>query len=794
MFKSFLKAALRNLLRQKSQAIINILGLAIGLAGCLLIAGYIINELSFEDIHVNRDRIYRIDGIYATGENQIPTATIMPPLGPYMKEHYPEVENAAVFRWFYNIDMEINHEKFLGNKIFLAGPEFFEVFTIPLLAGNPAEDLVQPFTAYINEKVAKKYFGDSDPVGQTVRVMDQIDCRIAGVLEDIPGNTQLKSDFVFSYVSLAQMGMDIESWDQFGNDKDYVYLLLAEGADVAGLQEQIPLILGKHMEPETAGRYHLRLTPLKRVYLHSELNWELPPSGNLTYIYVFLVIAVVLLIIACINFINLSTARTARRFKEVGMRKVMGALRRHMVFQFLGESILTVFIAMIVGLVLFELARHELESFIGKEIELNLFTNFKFLGSILIMIVAVGVISGSYSAFYLARYNPLGILQRGRMHGKSKSLFRRALVIIQFTIAIALIFITVVIYKQLDFFNSRDKGFDSENVVILRYEDEEDAFQKLDLLKKEISQNNLCRSATLVYSAPGEDFMWLQYFTPETHADQPPGLFQIIPTDSDYLATFGLELAAGTNFKETDNSSESFKIIINERTVEEYQIENPIGYRFLSGKNTYEVIGVVRDFNTLPLDKPLMNLILIGSPYSPREIALKLEPENLSGRIAGIRQVWERMLPEQPFEYVFHEELIKNQYEDESKIGKLFSIFSFLAVFIACLGIFGLVSFSAEQRTKEIGIRKVLGSTVMGIIHLLSRELMLLVLLANLIAWPVAWYLANNWLMQFPYRTGLSWYLYALAGLLAFLIALISAGFQAVKAALTNPADSLRHE
>jgi len=792
MFKNYLLVAIRSLSKQKQYIIVNVAGLAIGIAVCLLIFGFISNDLQFEHCHKNKDRIYRVDGVYQLRGSGVSMASIMPAVGPAMAESFPEIEQAVRIRRLWDVKVEFAFDDVIKeSKVFAAEPQLLDVFTLPLKQGNPETALAAPFTAIISEEIANDHFAGKNPIGSTIRLKDEYDFQITGVTKEIPANTQIRSNFIISYASLEKLGEDVKSWTEIF--QDYTYVLLHENTDPGLIESKIPGFLENHIGPDEAKNYELQLQPLSEIYFHSDLSYELPPDGDLTLIYVFTGIAILILMVACINFINLSTARTAPRMKEVGVRKALGAKRGQLIGQFLSESILLTCIAMLLGIALYELVLPNLESFMDRELAVRIYNDPILILTVLGMILFVGVFSGSYPAFVLSRFKPSSIL-RGEWANKSaKSYLRRALVIFQFAIAIILICLTFAVYNQINYSITKDLGFNKDNILLIDVE-KVDTHEKRQLIENEIENAGAVTISTLISAAPGENRHNLFTVNPENKLDEDPTLMHILITDYDFLSTFGIKLITGRELLADHNDESNKSILINEAAVREFEIENPVGFKFYHGETAFEVGGVVKDFNFNSLHNEIQPCMIMVGKNSRRLIAARLAGKPSTGSIAEIKAAWTRIMPEMTIEYSFLEDAIMENYQSEKKIGTLLTVFSFVAVFIACLGLFGLAAFTTEQRTKEIGIRKVLGASIASIIRLVSKEYLILVVIANLAAWPIAFLVTDKWQQDFAYRPPISWESFIIAGGLALVIALATVSYQAIRAAYTNPVKTLRYE
>jgi putative ABC transport system permease protein len=792
VFGNYIKSAIRSLIRQKLYTAINIAGLAIGLAACLLIIGYVNNELGFEGCHENKDRIYRIDGLYSIGNGQVSMASIMPAVGPAVKEAFPEVERLVRIRRLWTVPIQVADANVSEEKEGLAAePELLNMFTLPLKEGNPQTALESPFSVIVSRELAEIHFGKESALGRTIRARDEFDLEITGVFERIPLNTQLRTDFVVSYSTLEKIGMDTQSWTELF--LDYTYVLLREGADPQEVKQKIPELLKQKVGEEKAKNFILQLQPLERIYLHSNLSYEFFPTGDPTYIYVFGCVAFLILLIACFNFINLSTARVSHRLREVGVRKVLGAQRIQLVKQFLSESLLLTAVAMIFGIALFEMAKPHFEAFIKHRLEIDILGDPVLLVAMLGLVAAVGILSGSYPAFVLARLQPSFILRGEVFGGRSKSFLRKVLVAIQFVIAISLLCVTLAVYKQVNFALSSDLGFDNKDLLLIETGDEITP-DKQEVIKQEILRSGLALSVSITDCAPGEPRHSLYNLRPQDETDQKHGFVNGMRADQDYLKTFGIELTRGRNFSQELTSDAGRSILINQAAVKEYNMEEPIGFKFYQGDKVYEVVGVVKDFYAHTFHQQLMPMALFASTHGRRLIAAKLPSGFSSAGITEIEGIWKRIAGDVPFEYSFLDDVMSDNYDEDRRLGSLFTVFSLLTVFVACLGLFGLSAFSAERRTKEIGIRKALGASVSNIIRLLSREIVILVMIAGVLALPVAYLVIIKWLETFAYRTEITLTLFLLSGLVVMAIALATVSYQSIRAARANPVESLRYE
>jgi putative ABC transport system permease protein len=769
MFRHIVKTALRGLARQKLFTSINVVGLAVGLSGCLLIFGFVRNELSFENCHDNADRIYRVAFLYETGGSTLPGACAMPPLAPALIEECPEVETAVRFQVFTEAKVRVGDEIYRDNVIAAASPEILDVFTLPLVEGNPATALNDPYSVLLTQSAANRFFGDELAVGKTVNVMNRVDCRVVGILRDPPPNTQVRSDMIASYSTLKEVGIDTEDWEQIG--EDYTYLLLKEGADYKSLEEKIPLVVGRHLEEEQAQRFTFFLQPLKDIYLHSSLSWELQPTGNLDHIWLLSIVATLILVIACANFINLTTARVAHRTKEVGMRKVVGASRPQLIRQFLGETILLACTATVLSLAFYEIERPTLEAFLERQLHVSLWTDPMFAAAALGLVLLIGAIAGSYPALFMSGLKPIENLRQSAFLRSPRSKLRRVLVVFQFSIAIALICMTVAIRQQTNYFKTVDKGFDEENIIVLKLDEELPADRAIRL-RDRIIQSGKVVSATAMGHAPGVWTLSLTFIKPEGHTDEDAQIMQLINADHNYLSLFGIDILAGENVQPAASVSETRNVLLTSHGAEEFGLDDPVGCHLYGQSSEYKVIGIMDDFRPYPLEQGTLPIALWPEPDEFEQVAVKLHEAGIAGQLETIRAIWEEVVPEYA----------------------LFLAFSLLAMSIACLGIFALSCFAAERRTKEIGIRKALGASVTIIVRLISSEFLALVAIANVVAWPIAFYAINLWLSDFAYHMDIGWEIFAIGMLLSLAIAVLTVSVQSLRAARSNPVKALRYE
>ncbi|MBN1212205.1 MAG: ABC transporter permease, partial [candidate division Zixibacteria bacterium] len=654
MIKHYFKAAVRRLIKQKLYTVINIFSLAIGLALCFIVIGHVSHEFSFEDFHQNKDRIYRAETDYRSVDTFYTTVQVMSPLGGAMVEQIPEVEKAAVFRvsdltkltvnnMAYRIDDPYKNQGYTHHKrIFFVEPDYFKVFSFPLISGNP-EVLAEPFRVFISENIVDKYFRGVNPIGETIVLNDNIECQISGILKTMPQNTQLLTDFVVSYSTLERIGEDIHSWTDLGTD--FVYLLLKEGADPNLVETKIPALLSQNMPPEQAKKCSFYLKPLSKIYFkgYSGTRGELDPCGEASMIYEILMIAVFVLLLAITNFINLATARSADRSKDVGVRKVFGAGRWHLIKQYLGESLIMTFLATLLSLIIYEIFKLLIKQSLPRQMFDDFYTSPIMVFSFFVIIVFIGILAGFYPAIYLSRFKPIAVLQRQAGIKSSRSVLRKVLVVFQFTIAIMFVFCTVTIIRQVNFLTSIELGYDRENIMLMDFNGE-DASDYCTLLKREILKHNKVLAATATNSPPGRSsYSFYGFYPNEERKHEDMLVFKLFEVDYDFLNTFGLEMKRGRAFSEDFVPDAHNPVIVNEAIVKKLGVDDPIGYRlYASGDNFYEIVGIVEDFHGTALDfayQYLMMLRLNREGYNT--LAVKLPPENINASIAAIRETWQ---------------------------------------------------------------------------------------------------------------------------------------------------------
>lgn len=800
MLKNYFKIAFRVMSRSMLFSFINIVGLAVGMACCLLILLWVQNELSFDRFNEKSDRIYRlcIDGDFGT-PMKVPVTSA--PAGPAMVRDLPEVLDAVRLTPPGQAEMRAGDRFFLVNDILYADASLFTIFSFPLLRGDPANVLEAPYSVVLTRDAAEKYLGDEDPIGQVLHFENETAYTVTGVAENIPHNSHLRFSMARSFKTLEreQEGLN-QNW---GGISFVTYLLLDENVTPEAVAAKFPSFVEKYWGPilqAVGGRLAYFIQPLSRIYLFSDFSDIVPGQGDIAYVYLFLGIALFVLLIACVNFINLSTARAAVRANEVGVRKTFGAARSGLVRQFLGESLIFSLIAMVLGIGLVFLTLPAFNSLAGRHLTPATLGRPWFLISLVSMVGLVGLVAGIYPAFVLSGFRPVQVL-RGR--GKSPATgvaFRRLLVVVQFTISIALIIGTLTISSQLNYVRNKKLGFDKEQVVILPRMD--DALrQNYASARQQLLGIPGVVAVAASSQVPGRAYS-ASAFYPEGFSDDQPQMLQTMSVGVHFIPMMGIDLVEGRNFSETMSTDSEEAVIINQSAVRKFGWDRAVGKRFRrpdTGSNEERpplrtVTGVVSDFHLRSLRNRIDPLFLTLGEGSLEWILARIEARDIPGTLDRLEGAWKELAPNRAWEFRFLDEAFEDLYRSDSRLGNLTMTFSLLAVFIGCLGLFGMSAFTAQRRTKEIGIRKVLGASIPTLIRLLSRETLILVGIANLIAWPAAFFLMHRWLAGFAYRTGLNPLTFLLAAGISLAVALLTVSYQSVKAALYDPVRSLRYE
>ena len=780
MLKNYFKIAFRNIMRKKLFAIINTLGLAVGMACFILITLWIQDELSFDKFHAKKDNLYLLTIIHPDDvvDPNVPYA-----LAPRLADEFPEIihytriyelanQRTCSFKYQPKEGLPI---KFYENNVNLVDSSFFSMFSFRFIHGSPETALQNPSSIVINDKIAAKYFGHTDPLGKVLNLNNRTDLVVSGVI-NIPSNSHIQLDFI----SLLPNRLE-NNW----NWSDPSYVLLDRNASLSDLKEKVAGALKKYSPYQQAERLKTDLLPLAKVHLN---------FGRRTYVYIFSVIAVFILLIACINYMNLATASSSNRAREVGLRKVMGAKRTELIQQFLGESIFMSALGLAFSLILVKIGLPLINELTSKQLTFSLLHSHSMYFFLFGLIFAVGLISGVYPAFFLSSSRPVETLKASLGMKSGTSSFRLVSVVGQFAISVLLIACTAVVFKQLSYIQKRPLGIKTDLVIKARIN--QSLLGRFGSYKNKLLQNPSILNVTAGQDVPyEEDYKTSGVEWEGKDPELSPNVRYSI-SHFDYIETFEMEIVDGRSFRR-ESLADINNYVINEEAARYMGMEDPVGQLLRFWGNDGTIIGVVKNYHHVPLHREIMPHVFTINPRSYnglKYVFIKIKPGNIPDTLRYIKETSESYAPDYPYEYSFLDQGIGNLYQAERKLGRIFGYFAFIAIFVSCLGIFGLASFTAEKKTKEIGIRKVLGATVSSIVILLSKEFSRWILLANIIAWPIGWYAMHKWLENFAYRTSLNPWLFILAGVLSFVIAALPIGYQSVKAALSDPVDSLRYE
>jgi putative ABC transport system permease protein len=778
MFKNYFKIAWRNLWKNKVFSFINIAGLGIGLACSILIMLWVTDELSYDRFHKFSEEMYRVVVylLYENGED-FPVAVSPGPLGPVMQSSFPEIERITRLNFMQGV-FHYGDKMFRENNLAFVDSSFFSMFSFPFVKGNAAKTFREPNSIVLTEKMSKKYFGNEDPVGKIilVKIFSQESFKVTGVLADLPTRTHL--NFIDFFIPFHYAEKNFPWVTTMDNNSVYTYMQLKKSTSAEAMNKKIKNIL--HTQQKQTDVY---LQPLSAIYLHSSFTADFVASGSIQYVYIFSAVALLVILIACINFMNLSTARYSRRAKEVGIRKVVGALRKNIIYQFLGESIFLSLLAFAVALILIVLVTPAFNGLSGKTISLNALTTLQLL-LIFAIVLLTGIIAGTYPAFFLSSFKPVRVFKGTFAQDAKGFSFRRVLVVAQFIISAVLIIGTLIISKQLEFIRNKRLGYDKENIVSIPASNNYKDFKNELLRHPSIGNVTMANNSLAYVSNSSSEWNW------EGKDPDKKILFHELAVDYDFFETFKMKILQGRTFSKDFGTDTLLTYIINEEALRQMKLTSPVGKRLSDGK----IIGVVQDFSFKSVHNKIEPMIIQCKPQWCYLTFIKIKPNHLQDGMADIEKTWKRFNAQNPYEYVFLDQQLNKIYEPEQRTGTIFKWFASLAVFISCLGLFGLISFVAEQRTKEIGIRKVLGASVTNIVNMLGKDFLKLVLIANVIATPLAWWVMHNWLNDFAYRINIEWWVFVVAGLAAITIAIITVGFQAIKAAIANPVKSLRTE
>jgi len=791
MVKNYLKSALRSLLKYRVQSLLSILSITIGLAVSTLIFLYVQDEFRYDAYHTNADRIYRLANNWKGGDEVTPWARTSTPMAPAILSEFPEVEKVVRVRKNPRTDLLANGEKkFYEPRLYFADPEIFEVFTFPLKVGNAPTALSRKNTIVLTERMARKYFGDEDPIGKLLRYDNQYDLEVTGILKEVPSNSHFRFDLLADFETAKDVLGEGRTQNWFWFDIQ-TYLLLNESADVSSLEEKFPGIIEKNVPEQYAAMFDLFLQPLTSIHLTSDLKDELEMNSQASYSYILLTVAMFIMLMACVNFINQTTANFANRSAEIGVRKVFGAHRSQLALQYLMEAILITMIALGFALILVLIVLPNFNELTDKEIRLFTSNNLLFLSGLVLFTLIIGLISGSYPAIYLSNLSPLKAIGGAVNPGGTSKYLRSTLVTLQICVSLVLIISTLVVSRQLNYFQTTNFGFDKEYLVIVPIKDRGQN-NRHNVLTTRLEDDPNVLSATLTSSVPGSANSMSFYYRPVDSGKDAQRIATFL-VDDNFVRTFDLNKVMGLDLSIDQKEDTIQYIIVNESFVEFFGIEDPIGSYVQSGV-TNKIIAVVEDFNIKSLHHKLEPALLLYGTNWFRYVAVKVDGNNLQKALSSIERTWIEFYPGYPFEYSFLDDEINLLYASEQKMSTIFNFFSGIAILIASLGLVSLASFIVSKRTREIGIRKVLGSSVNGIVFLFARDFLILVLVAIIVGAPLTYLLMNEWLASFAFRISITPAYFILPTIMILILLIVTVGYQVIKASLLNPVDTLRYE
>jgi putative ABC transport system permease protein len=807
MLMNYFKIALRNLKNYRAYTAINIVGLAVGLACCIAIMLFVSDELSYDRFNSHADRIYRIHFRAFFNGKDLNFAGSAPPLAPTLVRDFPEVLAVTRVAKFSVPAIRYKGKSFNEERFFLADSTFFDVFTVRFAKGDPKSALVQPNGVVITEEMAEKYFGDEDPMGKIINADRTKDYVVTGVVDGFPRNSHFRFDFLGSLT--GHPGIRDQVWV---HPSIYTYALFREGTEPSAFEKKMNDDLRKYIGPqvkavagltfdefESKGNLiRFNLQPMTSIHLHSHLDYEIEANSDIAFVYILSAIAVAILLVACINFMNLSTARSERRAKEVGIRKTLGSNRARLIAQFMTESMVLSVFSVLLAMGLIELLLPLFNEISGKQVGLDLLGNARTIPVLGLLAIIVGILAGSYPSFYLSSFTPSRTLNQVNRKGGHKSLLRSTLVVSQFVVSIVLLISTLVIYSQLKYIQDRDLGFDRELVVVVRNTDK--LGQRVGSFENELRANSAVLNVTNSSDVPG-DQNGNNTFKPEGSAVGEARSLRTMQCDYDFANTYRIKMVAGRFFSQM-HPSDSMAVVLNESAVKSLNLSKPIGTNLmvLNGLGAeapkMKIVGIMRDFNYQSLHEEVRPLVVGMFPRAAlgRFMSVRIAPQNLGRAVSSIQDTWKKYAGDEAFVCNFMDQTLEHQYRADIRTGRLAAMFSILAIFIACLGLLGLAAFMTERRTKEIGIRKVLGASVTEVIALLVATFTKWLLIANIVAWPLAYFAIDKWLQNFAYRTDISLWSFVASGGFALLVALATVSLHAIKAATANPVDALKYE
>ncbi len=790
MFRNLLKTSVRYIRKHAGYSLLNVLGLTLGIMSALFLIIYVSDELSYDRYHENAERIFRVSSTITETDDQFTWIVAQIPFGPQVARDYPEVESFTRFINMPRAAYKFEDKEYIEEDFFYADSTVFDIFTYKVLKGEVKSAVRDPNKIVLTETAAGRYFGKSDPIGKILTEGTNT-YEVTGVIEDVPSNSHFRFEALAARNNLPK---ELGTWGNFGV---FTYLLLPEGLDVKAFETKIQGMYEAHMK-SIFGPLNINieyiLEPIKKIHLYSTNAGEPEPTGSISYVYIFAIVAVFLLLIAAMNYMNLATARSTRRAREVGLRKVVGSRRSLLILQFLSESVLLTVISLIISIVLLMILLPRFNTLAGKSFDIGILTSPVVLISILMVIIVAGIIGGSYPAFVLSRFSPGTVLKGEITQGSAGALFRKILVIIQFTISVAMIVCTMVVFRQLNFLKEKDQGFNQENVLSLQLNNRQ-MITKYPVLKQLLLKNEDIKYVTSTNTPMGEGSGKV-IFNMETDQGMAQRGINFAVVDHDFIDALEIKIVDGRDFRQDMPSDTLTGVVVNETLAKRMAWSEPIGKKVELGDGNAikaRVIGVMADYHQTGMYNEIESLMLVYRELN-NIVYVKLSGNNMEQTLSFIESTWKEVFPDQPYSYSFLKERFNRQFEADEKRGLIFTIFTILAILIACLGLYGLASYMVEQRTKEIGIRKVFGASEGVVVRLISKDFLILVGISILIALPVAYYFMSNWLENYIYQTNIGIPILVLAALLTVAITFITISYKAYQAAITNPASSIRTE
>ena len=798
MLRNYLKTAINSIFKNKFFSSINILGLTLGIAVSLLILMYVVNELSYENFHANRKNIYRVTLDWGTPGNVTKFAGSMPALAAAIDSQIPEVKSVARIRKSYDAVIKTKDNQEIREKnLFYADPDVMKIFSFSFLEGIPTDALDEPFTAVITKRTGEKYFGSADPLGKELS-LNNIPLRITGIIDDVPENTHFFCDILVSYSTLKSTGqMSEQPWNQWGEDLTYV--LLSSNESAASIIPELNDLLIENTGEWLASRMKLEMQPLLQIHWNTETRGDIGPKGNRTYVYLFLSAAILILIIACFNYLNLSVSQYLGRITEVAIRKTAGARRNQLVLQFLTETMMIVIISSLLAVFIFQQFYSDLYSFLNTAYVITDRHVIILVTLVLLIIITVGLAAGIYPALYISKLKPIEILRKETFGLESRITFRKLLIMLQFSISIILVVGTIIIFRQVNYMKNSDLGFNKEDVLLLNFPGSEGEFKdNYDVLRDELLKSSNIRFVSGAYTVPGINSRMNISIRPVGTPEESSINIQALPADFGFVRSLQLEIIEGRDFSRDFSTDKYESVLINQSAIDALGLDKPVGTRLMipgeNYKNGVTVVGIVKDFHITSFHEKIGPLIIYINPEMYISMVVRINPSDIDETLAYIRGVWNNVLPESDFNYRYLGNVYDNLYRTEEKSGQILSLFTIMAIFISCLGLFGFASFIVGKRIKEVGIRKIMGANASEISFMLSKQFIVWILVSGIIACPAAYLLIVRWLGNFAFHIKIQWWIFVVAVCFELIVALLTVTLQTWRVAKRNPVEALRYQ